>query len=207
MTILAINTAQSACDVAVLRSGETVAHHCETLKTGQDARLPALVEATLATAGAQMTNLFQIAVCVGPGSFTGVRIGVAYARGLALALKKPCIGVTSLQACIDPAELQAPLRVALQAKKRPPDLSFWTQLMGPGLVSTAPEEWPLGALAACSHPLMSDAQDLVPSPMGIAEPSAIRVAAWGAVLSPEGAPPSPAYVRPPDAALPGGGKP
>ncbi|MEL6569827.1 MAG: hypothetical protein AAFQ22_15535 [Pseudomonadota bacterium] len=44
MTILAINTAQSACDVAVLRSGETVAHHCETLKTGQDARLPALVE-------------------------------------------------------------------------------------------------------------------------------------------------------------------
>ncbi|MEO0816218.1 MAG: tRNA (adenosine(37)-N6)-threonylcarbamoyltransferase complex dimerization subunit type 1 TsaB [Pseudomonadota bacterium] len=205
--ILAINTAQSACDVAVRRSGQTVAHHCETLKTGQDARLPALVEAALATAGAEMTDLSRIAVCVGPGSFTGVRIGVAYARGLALALKKPCIGITSLQACIDPAELQVPLRVALQAKKRPPDLSFWTQLLGPDLASMAPEEWPLDALTGCTYPLRSDAQDLVPSPMGIAEPSAIRVAAWAAVLSPEEAPPSPAYVRPPDAAVPGGGKP
>ena len=204
MTILAINTAQSDCDVAIGRHGAILAARRESLKTGQDARLPGLVDEALGEAGVGLADLSRIGVCIGPGSFTGVRIGVAYARGLALALGIPCIGITSLQACIDPASVKSPLRIALQAKRRPPDRTFWTQRLAPGGAFSAPEEWPVEAFAEPAETILSDAPDILFSPMGIAEVRAQYILRWAAGLEPADAPPSPAYVRPPDAALPGG---
>ncbi|MEL6955538.1 MAG: tRNA (adenosine(37)-N6)-threonylcarbamoyltransferase complex dimerization subunit type 1 TsaB [Pseudomonadota bacterium] len=203
MSVLAINTAQASCDVAITASGGEVFRLTEILKTGQDAALPGMVETLLVEAGLALTNLSRIGVCVGPGSFTGVRIGVAYARGLALTLGVPCVGVTSLQACLRPEQGQSPVRVALQAKKRPPDLSFWTQgFDGDHLAASPPEEWALKAVRESTLPVVTDAPNQLPDAAGTAAPSAENIALWAAHLTPDDAPPSPAYVRPPGAALP-----
>ena len=84
MLILAINTAEAACDVAVVRGAEILAEQREDLQRGQDGRLPGLVDDVLARADTSLTDLDRLAVVTGPGSFTGIRIGVAFARGLAL---------------------------------------------------------------------------------------------------------------------------
>ncbi|MCI4646486.1 MAG: tRNA (adenosine(37)-N6)-threonylcarbamoyltransferase complex dimerization subunit type 1 TsaB [Hyphomonadaceae bacterium] len=204
MTLLAINTAQAACDLALLREdGQTIALANEDMARGQDARLPALVTDLLTAKGLGFSDLTRLAVCVGPGSFTGVRIGVAYGRGLALALGIPCIGVTALEACIAP-DLAGPVRIALQAQKRPPDITFWTQLLTGPEQRHEPEEWSLDLLKDAQTPILTDRPDLLLAREGTSRPSALHIAQWAARADPEHWPPRPAYVRPPDAALPGG---
>ena len=68
------------------------------MATGQADRLLPMVEALLAEAGVALSEVELIAVGTGPGNFTGIRIAVALARGLALGLGVPLVGVTSLQA-------------------------------------------------------------------------------------------------------------
>ena len=132
---------------------------------------------------------------------------MAYARGLALALGIPCTGVTSLEACIGEPYRAEAVRVALQAQKRPPDITFWTQLVGPG-ARHAPEEWPLARVAAWGGTLLTDRPDLLPGAVDApCAPASENLLFWARQPEAAGWPPSPAYVRPPDAALPGGGKP
>ena len=202
MYLLAINTAQSACDLALLTGEGGIHLSREEMAKGQDARLPALVTALLEKEAIGLESLGRIAVCVGPGSFTGVRIGVAYARGLALGLGIPCLGVSALEACVSP-QVSAPVRIALQAQKRPPDITFWTQLVGDKVRHEA-EEWPLERLIAPGLQVLTDRPDLLATAEGTCAPSAEHIAHWAMSVDPTDFPPSPAYVRPPDAALPGG---
>ena len=198
--LLAIFTVGPACEVCLLRSGHAapiVASRAGL--TGQDAILPGLVHECVERADLSFPDLKRIGVCVGPGSFTGLRIGVAYARGLALALGVPCVGVTSTLAAIAPGQLTEPVRVALEAKRRPPDQTIWTQEVGEDGPLGPVEEWSLGALSDVTHPLFGD----VPAATS-AEPSATNLALWADRLDPSEYPPAPAYVRAPDAKLPGG---
>lgn len=96
-TILAFDTSAAHCAVALLMGGEIVARSYEEMARGQAERLPALVEQTMAEVGAVFEELDAIGVGVGPGNFTGIRIGVSYARGLALALRIPAIGVPGFE--------------------------------------------------------------------------------------------------------------
>lgn len=99
MRLLAIDTAAHLCAACVLdtRAGEQ-GRAVLDLGKGHAERLMAVIDAALERAGAAYADLDGIAVSVGPGSFTGVRVGVAAARGLALALKVPAVGVTTLEA-------------------------------------------------------------------------------------------------------------
>lgn len=199
MTVLALNTAGPACDLALVHGGCVVAEQRVAMARGQDGALPGLVDELLGTAGCALKDVGRIAVIVGPGSFTGVRIGTAYARGLALVLDVPCLGITSLEACVAPDA--PPVCVALQAQRRPPDLTFWTQQVG--AEGSSPEEWPLDRVLAWSGPMISDRPDLV-SGAKTGEPRAARVGLWAEEADPARHPPAPVYVRLPDAALPGG---
>ncbi|MHA8113553.1 tRNA (adenosine(37)-N6)-threonylcarbamoyltransferase complex dimerization subunit type 1 TsaB [Kosakonia cowanii] len=95
MRILAIDTATEACSVALWNDGTTFAHF-ELCPREHTQRILPLVRAALADADAKLTDLDALAFGRGPGSFTGVRIGIGIAQGLALGAELPMIGVSTL---------------------------------------------------------------------------------------------------------------
>ncbi len=97
-TILAIDTSGPHCGVALL-AGETVwATRTEAMTKGQAERLFPLISEVLGDCNIDYSELSAIAVATGPGNFTGVRICVSAARGLALSLGIPAVGVSALEA-------------------------------------------------------------------------------------------------------------
>lgn len=99
MTVLAFDCAISGLAVAVVRDGVGLAERRETGR-GQAATLLPAIASTLEQARVDRRTLSLIAVTVGPGSFTGVRVGLAAARGLALALDVPLAGITTTDALL-----------------------------------------------------------------------------------------------------------
>jgi tRNA threonylcarbamoyladenosine biosynthesis protein TsaB len=104
ITILAFDCAAGACDVAIARTSDAgvtiLAQQRRAMQRGQAAALVPMIEASLARAGVGARDLGLVATTIGPGSFTGVRIGLATARGLALALDVPLAGVTTIEALL-----------------------------------------------------------------------------------------------------------
>ena len=98
MITLALDTASSNCAVALINDGRVLARVSENIGKGHAEKLIDQIIEVKNTSGLDLDKVDRIAVNIGPGSFTGVRIGVATARGLALALKKPAVGVSSLEA-------------------------------------------------------------------------------------------------------------
>jgi tRNA threonylcarbamoyladenosine biosynthesis protein TsaB len=97
MIILAIDTSANLCAASVHADHE-LGRCVRDLGKGHAEHLMAVVDEALAAAGKIYADLDRLAVSVGPGSFTGIRVGVSAVRGLALALKIPAIGVTTLEA-------------------------------------------------------------------------------------------------------------
>jgi tRNA threonylcarbamoyl adenosine modification protein YeaZ len=104
MKLLAIDTAANLCAACVFDSeaGE-LGRAVLDLGKGHAEHLMTVIADALAAAGTTHAELGLIGVAVGPGSFTGIRVGVAAARGLALALKVPAVGVTTLDALAEEA--------------------------------------------------------------------------------------------------------
>ncbi|MFN3213211.1 MAG: tRNA (adenosine(37)-N6)-threonylcarbamoyltransferase complex dimerization subunit type 1 TsaB [Henriciella sp.] len=211
MIVLGIHTAGPACDLAIVRDGETLAGLCEPMMRGQDARLPGLTKTLLADANLSFEDITRYAVVTGPGSFTGIRVGVAFARGLGLATGKPCVGVTSLEAAL-PEGQQGSALVALPAQKRPPDITFWTQTFRSGMATGSAMEIRARELVQLMtdrpHMLFGDPQALISTfpdtPVHEARPNAISAAIAASRLDPDLRPARPTYARAPDAALPSG---
>lgn len=111
MTILAFDCAVSGLAVAVVHDGACLAHYREEGR-GQAATLLPAIAATLRQAGVDRRALSLIAVTIGPGSFTGVRVGLAAARGLAVALDVPLAGIATTAALLAAAEPDGRLAVA-----------------------------------------------------------------------------------------------
>ena len=120
MIVLAIDTAGVDCAAAVYNSAtDTVlARVTETIGRGHAERLMAMIEEAVTAAGLSLADIEKIGVTVGPGSFTGIRVGVAAARGLALALGIECVGVCTLEvlACTVP-DSDAPVLAAINAHR------------------------------------------------------------------------------------------
>ncbi|HJQ55563.1 MAG TPA: tRNA (adenosine(37)-N6)-threonylcarbamoyltransferase complex dimerization subunit type 1 TsaB [Vineibacter sp.] len=112
--VLAFDCAAGACAVAVAidagASDVTVlARRVQAMQRGHATALAPMIEATLADARISARDVGLVATTVGPGSFTGVRIGLATARGLALALAVPLAGLTTIEALIAAAADRRPL--------------------------------------------------------------------------------------------------
>jgi tRNA threonylcarbamoyladenosine biosynthesis protein TsaB len=133
LRVLAIDTALEACAAAVLntdRQGGLTSRSVPMMRGHAEALIP-MIAAVMNAAGVKFDALDRIAVTVGPGSFTGLRVGVAAARGIALAAGKPVVGLTTLAALAAPffdMDHSKALLAAIDARHG----HVYMQLFGPG---------------------------------------------------------------------------
>lgn len=207
---LGIETSSRQGSVALVEGDQVVSlriHH-ELNRHGE--RMLPLVEELLAEAGWTPTSLDRVGVGVGPGSFTGLRIGVALAQGIALGLDRPVVGVGSLHAMVFAApHSELPTAAILDARRNEYFVTVFssagTEQVGPRTIGQAGAEQTLFELAqgplrvvglpaaTWSNGFQSDLTDL---------PSAIATARLAARLEPAAHPALPAYVRAADAVKP-----
>lgn len=117
MTILVIDTCYAACIVGVAKDGAILAQRCVPMDRGQSETLIPMVQDVVADGGITLSDIGLIAVNVGPGSFTGVRVGIAAARGLAIGIGCDVQGVTSTDAIYVARGNGAPARVAIDTRR------------------------------------------------------------------------------------------
>lgn len=121
MKILALDSATGACSVALWRDGAIVAQRFAAMDRGQSEVLIPMAQEVLAEAGADFPSIDVFAVTTGPGAFTGLRIGLAAARGMALASGRPLVGVSTFEAVAHgvPAEERGgcPVLVAVESRR------------------------------------------------------------------------------------------
>jgi tRNA threonylcarbamoyladenosine biosynthesis protein TsaB len=219
MLILAIDTALDACAAGVLDTdaGKLIARESQAMKRGHAEALMPLIARVIKEAGIGFAALDRIAVTTGPGSFTGLRVGLSAARGIALAAEKPVVGLTTLTAYAAPVvSLNAghPVISAIDARH---DQVYFQVVSGDGgsLIRprVAPIEEALGASRFGAAHLVGNAAQILadrwpadaPPPFKVDAQPAPDIAwlGWlGAAVSPDTAPARPYYLRAPDAKLP-----
>ena len=96
--ILAFETSAKAASVALLENGKLLGESYQNTGLTHSQTLLQMAEDTLKTCGKTAADVTAVAVAAGPGSFTGVRIGVAAAKGFAWGAELPCVGVSTLEA-------------------------------------------------------------------------------------------------------------
>jgi tRNA threonylcarbamoyladenosine biosynthesis protein TsaB len=206
--VLGLDTCLSSCSVAVLDGERVVASAREVMARGHQERLATMARQVMAQAGLAFDRLERIAVTVGPGSFTGLRVGIAFAKGLALALDLPAVGVGTLEALAVEAEgLVFPVIDARRGQ-------LYLQAFEDGHALMAPDAT-AAEVAAARIAELSQGRPFTLVGSGAAllagfAPSAAVVPAEGAdarhvarlAAAREPAPLRPLYLRAPDAKLP-----
>ena len=117
MLTLAFDTSAAHCAVALLSGEDVLSEIFEPMTKGQAERLMVLCEDMLQHAGQSWSDLGLIGVGIGPGNFTGIRIAVSAARGLALSLNVPAIGVSSLETLVLQSGLETPVMASIDARQ------------------------------------------------------------------------------------------
>jgi tRNA threonylcarbamoyl adenosine modification protein YeaZ len=215
MRVLAIDTALGACAAAVLDSqaGAILAAESVAMVRGHAEAVMPLIARVMDAARSEFVELNRIAVTVGPGSFTGLRVGISAARGIALAAGRPAIGLSTLSALAAPhvaARSGDTIIAAIDARNE----QVYFQVFAPNGVTVvtprldrvraAAHAVPVGptvitgsgaTLVAAHWPSGSP----VPRVDDRAAPDIGWVARLGAAAQEEGAPPKPLYLRRPDA--------
>ena len=215
MKVLAIDTSQAAvCACIMGDDGALLAHEVLPMTRGHSEALLPLVERVAKTAGLPFAQLDRIAVVVGPGSFTGIRIGIAAARAIGLAAGVPVVGVSSLAAFAAPLigrEGAGVIAAAVDAKHGHVYVQGFTVkgqplaapriakvrdavrtlgagplvFSGSGATMMVIEAWSLGAQAEVAGETVN--------------PDIAYVARLGALADPASAPARPYYLKAPDA--------
>jgi tRNA threonylcarbamoyladenosine biosynthesis protein TsaB len=120
LRLLAFDTAGDGCSAGVFQDGRPLAVRSSDGGIGHAERLPRSIEAVLAEAGVDLDALDGLAVTVGPGSFSGIRTGLAAARGLALVTGLATVAVTTLEALAAPlfaGDAELPIAAVMDARR------------------------------------------------------------------------------------------
>lgn len=184
--LLAIDTAAPRLQLALLR-GEHADTIVEEMPQGQAERIFPAIDELLERSGLAYKDLRRIAVTTGPGSFTGLRIGLSAARGLGLALGIPVIGVPSLLALSLPMT-SMPAAVLLDARR---DEAYFQAFSGPAIPASDALLLPMG-----------EARARIPSGAEVLTTPYVDIAAMArlaATLDPAAYPPEASYIRGADA--------
>jgi tRNA threonylcarbamoyladenosine biosynthesis protein TsaB len=216
MLLLAIDTALDACAAGILdtATGQLIAHESQPMKRGHAEALMPLLARVMQQSGIAFAELDRIAVTTGPGSFTGLRVGLSAGRGIGLAAGKPVVGVTTLTAYAAPVVTRngdAPVIAAIDARH---DHVYVQAVSGSGTALLRPCVIPIdeaveAARFGAPH-LVGNAANLLasrwpadaPQPIVVDEQAApdISWVGWlGAAVDPQTALARPFYLRAPDA--------
>ena len=221
--ILGFDTSAAHCAAALLRGDQVLAEITEEMSRGQAERLVPLLQRVLDGAGVTWGDLDAVAVGTGPGNFTGIRISVAAARGLALGLGIPAIGVTAFEALSAGQHRAGPCLLSLPSSRRGADVVV--QVLSETGADGPPRELSLsesldhiaplqglavhGAMAQPLHELLNADRQDVPAPqtlaladVGGAAIALTRAAVGKFRLGEKQGRPAPLYVRAADAAPP-----
>jgi tRNA threonylcarbamoyl adenosine modification protein YeaZ len=208
MIILALDTAGVDCAAAIYDSGRNtmLGEASDMIGKGHAEHLMGIIDRALDQAGIALSDVDRLAVTVGPGSFTGIRVGVAAARGFALSLDVPAVGITTLAVMATAQREKTPGRAVLAAMDAKRDEIY--------LQSFAADGSPLDEARAVS---VADAQafaagfdgEITGSATPLLKPDATGdhansfpisiVARLGAAANPDSGKPKPLYLRGPDA--------
>ena len=219
MLILAIDTALDACAAAVLDTdaAKIIAQESQPMKRGHAEALMPLIARVMKASTIAFTSLDRVAVTRGPGSFTGLRVGLSAARGIALAAGKPVVGLTTLTAYAAPFVSENSPHPIISAIDARHDHVYFQVVSGDGGSLIKPKVAPIAeALEAArfgTPHLVGNAAKILADRWPSDEPPPFKVdaqaapdiswVAWlGAAVSPEMAPASPYYLRAPDAKPP-----
>ena len=222
MILLGLDTALGACSAALVDGARVLAHEHQAMQRGHAEALAPMVERVMRESGISFSQLERVAVTTGPGTFTGQRVGLAFARALGVALAKPVIGITTLDAMAEQAltQLHLPLAIAVADAKRG-EVYFGVRsangetLIAPELIAIEAVADRMDALAfSKGHAIavagtasetikpLIEAAGWLAADSAVRQPDAVFVAKL-AVDAPLGQTPKPLYLREPDAKLPG----
>jgi tRNA threonylcarbamoyladenosine biosynthesis protein TsaB len=208
MIVLGLDTCLSSCSVAVLDGERVLASAREVMARGHQERLAPMARDVMVEAGLAFDRIDRIAVTVGPGSFTGLRVGIAFAKGLALAVGLPAVGIGTLEALA--AEVQGLVFPTIDARRG----QLYLQAFEDGRALMAPDaltaetaaariaEISQGrpfALVGSGAPLLTDFAPLA-EVVAAEGADARQVARLALTRTPS--PLKPLYLRAPDAKLP-----
>jgi len=215
MRVLAIDTALGACSTAVLDTdlGDVIAAESTVMSRGHAETIMPMIARVMERAGIGFSSLDRIAVTTGPGSFTGLRVGIAAARGIALAAGRPAIGLTTLSGFAAPhiAEDDSKTVVAVVDARHD---HVYLQVSAPAVAPSSgayradPRSCAcrsVGRGARCRQCRRPDRSVLVKRPIAPGTRRAARspdiswVARLGAAATESHSPPKPLYLRAPDA--------
>ncbi|SON58199.1 UGMP family protein [Hartmannibacter diazotrophicus] len=213
MRLLAIDTSLELCSAALVFGSGRGAVRSEDLTRGHAERLFSMIDELLAEEGETLACVDRIVVSIGPGSFTGIRVGLAAARGFGLALGKPVVGISTLAALARSYEEPpgGPVVAAIDARKGEVYLAVYAEdgaeLAAPIAVSieSAVDHVPQNArlIVGSGAPLLGHAATCagrrLPPLLPLAGPDILSLARLGADAPVQESPPVPLYVRPPDA--------
>jgi tRNA threonylcarbamoyladenosine biosynthesis protein TsaB len=219
VTTLGFDSTGSACSAAVWRGDRVIACRRAAMERGHAEALMPMVAAVLEEAALAVEALDLIAVTTGPGAFTGVRIGIAAARGLSLASGVPALGISSFIAAAAQAPAAErrgrPLLVALDSRRA----EFFVEMLGADDVPLAPGALLLPAELAPrlpNEPLLVAGDAAAALTAALARPDLAVASGAGAIDAADVArlaarawrpgwrppPPAPLYLRAPDTTLP-----
>lgn len=214
MRLLLIDSALSLCTAAVFEDGTALAVRSEPMFKGHQERLAGFVRDAMAEAGTGFDALDRIGVTTGPGSFTGLRVGLAFAQGFGAALDRPVVGISTLDALaasIAPdAAMSEAVAALIDARRGQVYARFWRHGVAAGpaealsLEAAAARVADLGPGATLVGSGASLLADGVPGAIvvDLPGPTAEALARLVAAADPRLCPPEPRYLRAPDATPP-----
>lgn len=216
MKILAADTALGACSVAVLDGGRVLAHRFEAMERGHAEALAPMVDEAMRESGLAFSDIDRLAVTTGPGTFTGQRVGLAFMRGLRVALKRALVGITTLEAMCAAAMDESKLEyaAAIHDARRGEAYLALTSKSGVVIASEillldeVSGRIAKAILEDASIALAGTAADAAAAKLkhgritSICQPDALWVARLAALVPEPSEAPHPLYLRAPDAKLP-----
>ncbi len=220
--VLGIDTATSGCSAALIRDETCLAAIRERMTRGQSEALTPMIDDVVRRAGVTFGDIDAMAVTRGPGAFTGLRIGIATARALALAVGKPCLGIGTFEALrAEAADAGAmagidALVVGVDSKR---EEQFVAVFGADGALIGEPAALTPDAVAGRLTGLerlavVGDAADVLADALrpafdvnrypeiDLPDPTVVARLGLEALSAPQMAPATPLYFRPPDVTLP-----